>query len=160
MKKIILLLILIIIFNVGKSQSYYINKGDTLGVIITVQQAQQLDKDYDLLNLLKEYKIKHDSLDAAYLIVVDNFGKKVAELNLKVSKLEEINTNKDNMISNLKAQIEQYKKDVLLGDSQSAKKDTIISTYRAQNVKLKIQRTIAFAVGGGLTLLGIILLIL
>ena len=160
MKKIILFLILIICFNSGKSQSYYIKNGDTLGIIISVQQAQKLDKDYDLLNLLKQYKTEHDSLDSAYLVVIDNYGKEVVELKFKISTLEDINNNKDNMISNLKSQIEQYKRDVLLGDSQSAKKDTIITNYRTENIKLKFQRTIAFGVGGVLTLLGIILLIL
>jgi|APCry1669189665_1035243.scaffolds.fasta_scaffold04455_4 hypothetical protein len=162
MKKLLILIFILISFSL-KSQtiypSYYIKNGDTLGVIITIQQAQKIDNDYDLLSLLKEYKTKQDKLDSSYLVVIDNYGKEVATLKLKISTLEDLNNGKNLEIANLKSQIDGYKQDKLLSDLQLAKKDTIISNYKVQNIKLKVQRTVAFGVGGGLTIVGIILLL-
>ena len=139
---------------------YYIKNGDTIGVVISIKQAQKIDNDYDLLSLLKKSKIEESKIDSAYVVVINNYGQEVAQLKLKISTMDDIDLIKDKEISNLRSQIDDYERDKLLSDLQLAKKDTIIQNYKGQVVKLKLQKTISFSVGGGLTLLGILLLLL
>jgi hypothetical protein len=164
MKKFLLFILFLLLSILSKAQNnfphYYIKNGDTIGVVISIKQAQKIDNDYDLLSLLKKSKIEESKIDSAYVVVINNYGQEVAQLKLKISTMDDIDLIKDKEISNLRSQIDDYERDKLLSDLQLAKKDTIIQNYKGQVVKLKLQKTISFSVGGGLTLLGILLLLL
>ena len=164
MKKFLLFTLFLLLSILSKAQNnfphYYIKNGDTIGVVISIKQAQKIDNDYDLLSLLKKSKIEESKVDSAYIVVINNYGQEVAQLKLKISTMDDIDLIKDKEISNLRSQIDEYERDKLLSDLQLAKKDTIIQNYKGQVVKLKLQKTIAFSVGGGLTILGILLLLL
>jgi len=142
-----------------KYPSFYIKDGDTLGVIISVKQAQKIDNDYDMLFLLKQSHMSYEKLDSAYIKVVSESGKDIAELKVKVSKLNEVCTSKDAEINNLKAQIAKYVSDEILAKKESDKKDTIIKNNEREITNLKTQRFLGFTVGGG-GLIGIIVLLL
>ena len=163
MKKIILLISILISFISVKSQQYpsfYRSPhGDTLGIVFSIDQAQKIDNDYDLLNLYKQSNYKYEKLDSAYIIVVNGLNQQVAALRVKISTLEGINTLKDSAISNLKEQISKYKLDLSLADKQSIDKDLIINNYKKENRKLKTQKFLGFTIGGG-SLIGIIILLL
>jgi predicted RNase H-like nuclease (RuvC/YqgF family) len=162
MKKILLLII--ILFTL-KSQvvaqdfpKLYVVNGDTIGVIFSIQQAQKIDNDYELLRLLKQAKAMSDKTDSAYIVIVDNFGKQVAEYKLKVSTLESLVSTQNEQIKNLKDQIEKYQRDSFLANEQSLRKDTIINNNKKEIRKLKTQKFLGFTFSGGL--IGIIILLL
>ena len=142
MKKIFTIIIFILICLSVKSQniypSYYVKNGDTLGI----------DNDYDLLSLLKQSKIKQNELDSSYILVIDNYNKEVAELKLKISDIDSVNIDKNEQISNLKLQIDEYQKNQQLANQQLILKDDIIKEYKIQTLKLRIQKYIGFSVGG------------
>ena len=156
MKKSILL-ILIVIFSIlsVKSQTlpnypYFLknNVGDTIGVVFSLAQAQRIDNDYELLSLLRKAKIQSDKNDSLSIVVVNELNEKVATLNLKVSALNDIDKLKDSEITNLKAQIELYRRDQSLSNTESAKKDTIINNDKREIRGLKTQRFLGFVIGG------------
>lgn len=156
MKNLLLTLILFLICQVGFSQtnfvkedlpSYYIQNGDTIGVIISVNQLQKLDYDVELLNLLEKKGINCDSTIKRYISVVNEYGKQVALLETKIQKLESINSDKDSMISNLKSQILNYQSDLSRAEVQLQYKDQMINNQEKRITKLKIQR--AVTIGGG-----------
>lgn len=162
MKKILLLIV--ILFTL-KSQvvaqdfpKLYVVNGDTIGVIFSIQQAQKIDNDYELLRLLKQAKVMSDKTDSAYIVIVDNFGKQVAEYKLKVSTLESLVSTQNEQIKNLKDQIERYQRDSFLANEQSLRKDTIINNNKKEIRKLKTQKFLGFTFSGGL--IGIIILLL
>ena len=162
MKRIILILSMLICIYTNAQTSYpyyYIKGGDTLGVVISVKQAQKIDNDYDLIALLKVSNIEKDSINSAYIIVMNDYSIEVAELKLKISKMNEINSSKDSLIINLKSQIIQYNNDILLSNNQLKIKDSIINNYKTQTIKLKVQKMIGFSVGT-LSLLGMIFLLI
>ena len=152
MKKIFTIIIFILICLSVKSQniypSYYVKNGDTLGIIISIKQAQKIDNDYDLLSLLKQSKTKQNELDSSYILVIDNYNKEVAELKLKISDIDSVNIDKNEQISNLKLQIDEYQKNQQLANQQLILKDDIIKEYKIQTLKLRIQKYIGFSVGG------------
>lgn len=140
MKKILLLLsfLMSISFIFGQNKDvpefpqYYIKNGDTLGVIISLEQAQKIDNDYDMLELLRNYKVSVDKLDSAYIFVIDNMKQQVAVLNLKITQLEGIIKIKDSQIENLKEQIDKYRRDNDLANAQLKAKDEIIDNYKKE----------------------------
>lgn len=165
MKKLLLLVTILLSFTALKAQpgqypSFYRDqKGDTVGVIFSIEQAQKIDNDYDLLNMFKQSKFQYEQLDSAYLIVVNNLNQQVAALKFKISELEDLNRMKDAQIKNLQDQIFKYRSDLALSDKQSSDKDLIIKNLKQDNRKLKTQKFLGFTFGGG-TLVGIIVLLL
>ena len=106
--------------------SYYVVGGDTLGVILTIEQAQKLDNDEELLELLEDMKISCDSTIKHYIIVVNKYERKVATLELKTKNLEEIKEGQKKMIDNLNQQILNYQADIKAAEAQLKLKDEII----------------------------------
>lgn len=162
MKKILLFIALIISCISLKAQTtqqtpyYLVKNGDTVGVVISITQAQKIDNDLQLLSLLQDARVKESTLDSAYVSVIDNYGKEVAELNVKISAMQDIDTTKDSQINNLKQQIIQYQEYKKLADEQYLKQDTLITNYKKQVTKLKIQKDVGLAAGA----LGILLFII
>lgn len=158
MKKTLLLLLSFLICSLlSFSQStdfpqYYIKNGDTLGIIISLEQAQKIDNDYDMLDLLKNYKVAVDKLDSAYIFVIDNMKQQVAVLNLKISQLEGIIKLKDSQIDNLKDQIDKYRRDNDLANAQLKAKDEIIDNYKKEK-KSAFLKTFALVIGIGVLFL-------
>ena len=168
MKRLIFLILTIFLVNNTKAQrlseeavfpQFYIQNGDTMGITFSIKQAQKIDNDYDLLYLLKQAKFNYEKLDSASIVVINGLGQQVAELKIKVNKLEDINRQSDLQIANLKEQILKYERDSFFSAMQLAKKDTIINNYKKENRKLKTQRFLGFTIGGG-SFLAVIILIL
>ena len=80
MKNIFLLIILTIIPLIGKSQEsyprYYIQSGDTVGIIYSIPQAQKIYNDAILLDLFKDVRIGCDSMVKKYVVVVNKYEQK------------------------------------------------------------------------------------
>jgi TolA-binding protein len=160
MKKLLLLLTLTLssffVFSqktdIPEFPQYYIVNGDTLGIIISLEQAQKIDNDYDMLDLLRNYKVAVDKLDSAYIFVIDNMKQQVAVLNLKISQLEGIIKLKDSQIDNLKEQIDKYRRDSELANAQLKAKDEIIDNYKKEK-KSAFLKTFALVIGVGVLFL-------
>lgn len=165
MKKILFLLLGLFTLTTLRAQvkqeypQSYIKDGKTY-VVFTLEQAQKIDNDYDLLVLLKQSKAQYEKLDTANIIVINNLGAQVAELKLKINTLDGLLKDRDMQINNLKDQINKYEKDQLLANEQSMKKDSIISNNTKQIRKLKRQKFLGFTVGGGGLVSVIVLLLL
>jgi ABC-type multidrug transport system ATPase subunit len=162
MKKLLLSLLILISFT-AKSQikypSFYIKNGDTLGVIISLQQAQEIDNTLDVLAILKRSKVSYDKLDSAYIQVVAETGKQIAELKVRVTKSDELIALDKVEIKNLKDQIDKYESDRKLSDIQINNQKAIISNDEKVIRKMKTQRFLGFTIGGG-SLIGVIVLLL
>jgi len=165
MKKILLITLSFILAFSAKSQlnqlypRFYIQNGDTLGVIISIKQAQKIDNDYDILSLFKKSGKYSDSLQSSYILVVDNMGKEIAELKVKNSKFESIDSIQTEMISNLKLQILNYQKSDSLANKELADDNEIIKNYKKENTKLRIQKFISGTLGTGLLITVVTLLL-
>jgi hypothetical protein len=169
MKKILLTLLFGVISYMGYSQytptqtdfpRYLINGKDTIGVVISVQQARKIDNDYDLIILLKKYKSQCDSTDSAYVSVVDNQNNQIALLNVKISELQSIDSTQTVMINNLNSQINDYKKTIDLSNQQFAAQTQIVNNQNKEIRKLKTQKFLGYTIGGGLALSAILILLL
>ena len=128
--------------------SYYIVDGDTLGIIISIEQAQSLDNDLELLGLFEKMKISCDSTIKAYVVVVNQYSNQVAILETKVQSLETTNKAKDEQIKELNSRILNYKMDLEKAGNQLKIKSEIISNQEKRITGLKLQRA-TYSVGAG-----------
>ena len=151
MKKFLFISIFTFLNLVSFAQSnfpkYYIERGDTLGLIISIEQAQKIDNDLEILDLLQKRGIRCDSVIKKYLIVVDSLERQIALLELKTKNLESSIESENLMINNLKLQIENWKRDLLLCNQQLELKQNIISNKDLVIKNLKLQRKLTI-VGG------------
>ncbi len=132
---------------------------DTIGIILTVEQAQKIDNDLELLDLYKQVHTNCDSTVKFLIQVVDDY-KKMTLLAQQTFKAYEL-TNKD-----LKLQIDNLNKQVAIKEKQIStkndiikSKDDIIDIDKLQIKHLKQQKTGLMI--GGITLgVGLIYMIM
>lgn len=147
MKKIIILFVLLIgSINLYSQQldfpKYYVVEKDTIGVILTISQAQRVDNDLELLEIFKKMDVSYKNGEIAYIKVVNGLNEKVAQLDIKVSELNSLNSDNKSLISNLQGQILGYQEELRLANEQSLKKDDQLSNSRSEVNKLKFHRVL------------------
>ncbi len=135
---------------------------DSMGikvVIMTIEQAQKIDNNLDVLTLLEKAGVQCDSLNKAYLKVIDNLGKQVSILELDVKKLKDQIKDKDLQISNLQDRLNNESISNGLCEEQKNKKDEEIKLLKKEVRKQKRQKVVGFIVGGLAAAGGVFLLI-
>ena len=155
MKKLILSLILITISFFANSQStnlpqYLIEGGDTIGIIISVEQAQALDNDAELLALFKQLRMDCDNLDSYYLQVINSLDQKMGLLEIKNKELYNQSVEKMSLIENLNKQIENCEQNKDLCDDQISIKNEEVKTLKGEIRRQKIRKFIS--IGGNVVL--------
>lgn len=130
---------------------FYVVNGDTVGVILTIEQVQKIDNDLEIKNLLEQSLIDCDSLSSQYIVVIDKLEQRVAILEVKNNELLLATKQQESIIKQLNDKILNYEKDLKLCEEQSAKKDNIISNQQGTINKLMF--------GGGVLNLTLLIII-
>lgn len=164
MKSLLTLLVgLIISINVFSQEIEYPRyEVDSLGqsvVVMTIEQAQTLDNNSDLLELFEQLNVQIGSYDSVCVKAVNDKNVVISEQKVLI---EQLNTNidtKDNTIEALQKQVTEYQlREVMFNDqltnlnNQIDLKDKII---RKQKTKMIIGGTL-----GGAAIVGLIVAIL
>jgi peptidoglycan hydrolase CwlO-like protein len=165
MKKYIITIILSLFTILSFSQTieYPRIETDPLGnkvLIMTIDQAQKIDNNLELLTLLEKQGVQCDSLNTAYLKVIDNLNNQVKLLELNVKTLKEQINDKDKQISNLQEQLANEKASNNLCEDQKKNKDEEIKLLKKEVRKQKTQKIVGFIVGGLGVIGGIVLAVL
>lgn len=154
MKNLILTILLILTSFLLKAQNdlprYFIENGDTIGIVLSVEQAQALDNDAELLALFKKMRINCDSLEVAYVKVINKLEQKVAILEIQKKDLIEQGQEKDKLIDNLKIRVIHYEELSILCQKELENKDKQIKILKKEIVKQKLRKILSF--GGNATL--------
>ncbi len=161
MKSILTLLFSIILLSTASSQysvnidsfgtqelpTWFIYKGDTVGLVFSVAQVQKIDSDLELLSWLEKKGFTCDSTIAAYIKVIDEYGKQVTIFKTNISELSAQIVDKDTQIANLKKQVNNYKKDLDLANTEITNFKKVVDNNNRRITNLKIQRNLS--IGGG-----------
>ncbi len=157
MKNILLSIILILSFLTCKSSTtqdtlprFIINGADTM-VLLSLEQAQKLDSDEELLTLLKKSKINCDSLGNYYIKVISDKNETISLLKVKMLKSESENIILNRIIAKLKTDISKYEENELsyekeLKNSKIAN-DVLVKEIRRQKFKKVVAWVSTVAVG-------------
>jgi peptidoglycan hydrolase CwlO-like protein len=159
MKKLILAIILLITFNVSAQIEYPRLEVDSLGqaiVIMTVEQAQQLDNNADLLMLFEKLDGELGKYDEVCIRVIGQKDAVIAVQDLEIKKLKESLTNKDEQITKLQQEVILNEEKNESFTRELAKKDEEIKLHKDEIKRVKVNSVI----GGSITSVAIIGLII
>jgi len=148
MKKILMLTIFMIVSILSKAQTkdlpqYLIEGGDTIGIIISVEQAQALDNDVELLELFKKLRINCDNLDSHYIEVINAQNDQIALLKVNTKELQGQGVALNSQITSLKEQVQNSEKKNKLCDEELANKDEEIKILKKEIFKQKVKKIIS-----------------
>jgi peptidoglycan hydrolase CwlO-like protein len=161
MKNILLVIsMLISLFSI--SQDYPRYETDSLGrsvVVMTIEQAQDLDNKVELLLLFEELNTELLDYDSICIKVINDKNIVIAKQDLEIKKSKELLDNKDEQIENLQSQILDYKKQELLSADLIVNKSLEIKEHKDKIKKLKTKMVVGGGIGG-LVIIGLIVLLI
>jgi chromosome segregation ATPase len=162
--KNILTILLTLISIISFSQSnetprYLIEKGDTVGVVLSVEQVQSLDNKVELLYLFEKLQMNCDSVNSYYIEVINSSDEKIGLLEVKISDLISQGNEKDNLIENLRTQVSKLEEDSGLCDTQLQNKDKEIKLLKEDLRKEKIKKWLSASGNVALGIIAIILIV-
>ena len=154
MKKVLLSSIILMFSLISYSQNInypifqYDSAHNKIAVIISIKQAQKIENDYDILELLGKSKSSCDTLVRDFQIVIKDKNNIIATQGVKINGLERIGATNDSIIANLNAQISKYIEDQMKCNQLVSNKDKEITILHREVNKQKIQKIAGFSIFG------------
>lgn len=132
---------------------------DSLGqqvIVLTIEQAQKLDNNSDLLILLEQYAQKIADYDSICVKTINDKEKVIDLQKIEIKTLKENLAVKDKEIGNLQKRVAEYiVKETFWSEQMKLKDETIqIKDKQIRGLKSKM---IWGGVGGGVAIIGLIL---
>ena len=134
-------------------------KPDTLGIVLTIKQAQKIDNDLELLTLYKNMHTDCDSSVNFLVQVVDDYKHLNVLAQDKFKEYDLAIIDQKNQIDNLKLQMNIKESQLSLKDGIIKDKDDVISIDHKQIVHLQKQKAVLI-IGGGTVVVGLIYMLL
>lgn len=164
MKKIFLMMSLCGYFLVSNSQilkqdlpQYFIQNGDTIGIILSVDQVQKLDNDVELLNLFQVLSIKCDSLDKHYVKVINDLNEVIVLKQISIVNLTTQNNTLNSEINKLKSALVNKQNQFNLCEEQRKNDSISIALLKKDLGSSKLKNVVAWSSTGFTTLIAVIL---
>lgn len=126
---------------------YFVLEGDTVGVILTIEQAQKIDNDIEILRLLETLSLECDSLDTYYIKIINGLEDVIVIYELKTQNLNQQDSLKNQEIIKLKELISLREKQLVLSDDQKKNDSIIIKSLKKDITKLKTKNVITLTTG-------------
>jgi peptidoglycan hydrolase CwlO-like protein len=159
MRKLLTFILMVITFS-SFSQNYPHVEVDSSGrkiVVMTVQQAQKIDNNLEILGLLEKAGVECDSLNKSYLSVIDSQGNQIKLLELDVKTLKSQIMDKDSQISNLQQQLSNSEESNSLCEQQKVNYNEEIKNLKKEVRRQKLQKFGGFVVGAAAIVGGVVL---
>lgn len=162
MRNILILLFGLIISLNSFSQDYPRYEVDSLGqkvVVMTIEQAQKLDNNSELLELFEQLNTQIGSYDSICIQTINAKAVVISEQKVLIEQLKSSLDTKDSAIVNLQNQVTKYQvNEVILNDQIT----NLNNQIKLKDDKIKDQKTKMIIGGsiGGVSIIGLILGIL
>ena len=158
MKKLLSLLF-IMLSSVMMSQIEYPRiETDSLGqrvVVMTVEQAQKLDNDTDLLNEFRKLGDANELEKIAYIKVIDANEKVIASQKIEIAKLNVVIGDKSNEITELKNRLNEYAVNNSILNNKFTVSQQIVDEKNKQLRKLKTKMIVG-GIGGAVVIVALV----
>lgn len=132
---------------------------DSLGqqvLVMTIEQAQNLDNGTDLLVLLEKKNTQMGQYDSVCVKVINDKEQVIASQKMEIAKLKESINNKDLQIKALQGEVASYLKKILILENEVANRQQVIDEKSLQLRKMKTKMIVG-GLGGGVAIIGLIL---
>lgn len=122
---------------------YLIEGGDTIGIILSIEQVQKLDNNTELLKLFKQLQIDCDNLEGYYVSIINECNQQIALLEASNSSLTQQGSKKDELITNQEKRLDNCSKDSLLVSKELKNKDEEIKLLKKDLTKEKFKKWVS-----------------
>lgn len=164
MKKILFTLVLSICCFISYGQinkqdlpQYFIQNGDTIGIILSVEQVQKLDNDVELLNMFELLSIKCDSLDKHYVKVINDMNDVIALKELSIKNLTTQNTTLTSEVTKLKLAVANKESQLKICEEQRVNDSAAIAMLKRDLNRSKIKNVVSWSSTGFVSAIAIFL---
>ena len=151
---------LVLISFLSYSQEYpkiELNQKGEKVVVFTLSQAQKIDNDLEILNILEKSKIQCDSLNVSYIKIFDEQNHHIVLLEKNVSELNLQIMDKDSQINNLSTQVKNLEESNKICEEQKCIKDKQMDGLKDDLKKEKIKKWLFGGVGLAVGILAILI---
>jgi len=158
--KIIFCIIATMISLASVSQEYpkiELNKRGEKLVVFTLEQAQKIDNDLEILSLLEKSSIQCDSLNLSNASTIDAQARQIEFLDKGIMSLEEQVKDKDLQIENISTRFKNLEKNNKICDEQKTIKERQISKLK---LDLKKEKAKSWLLGGSGIAIGILAILI
>lgn len=162
MKNIIIFITFLLAFNVYSQTGYPKIEQDSLGqtvVILTIEQAQEIDNKLELLSLFEKLNVQINDYDLVCIKVINEKEEIIAMQDIQINQLNLLIKNKDLQIDNLKKQVTDYQAKELTHKQELNNKDSEINLHLEKISKQKTRMIIGSGIGGAV-IIGLIAIII
>ena len=160
MKSILLIFALIIsLFSYSQKIDYPKFEIDSLGqqvVVMTIEQAQALDNNSDLLLLFEKLNSQMAYYDSVCVKVINDKDNVIVSQKMEISNLKKSLQNKDDQITSLQGEISGYVKKISILELEVQNRQNLVDVKDKQIKRMKTKMILGGA-GGGLAIIGLIL---
>lgn len=123
-------------------------EGDTIGMILTVAQVQDLDHSVEVGMLLEKALIECDQLDVFYIQVIDGLENQIVIYEKEISNLKSQSGKRDDMIKKLQTGLAKKQSQLDISNDQLMNDEIIISGLEKDLNKQKIKTIAGFGTAG------------
>ena len=124
-------------------------------IVMTIEQAQNLDNGTDLLVLLQKQNTQMGQYDSVCVKVINDKEQVIASQKMEIAKLKESINNKDLQIKALQGEVASYLKKILILEEQVVNREQVIGEKNTQIRKMKTKMVVG-GLGGGVAIIGLI----
>jgi hypothetical protein len=138
---------------------YYVIDGDTIGIILSIEQVQKIDSDLEMLKLFKLLDNQVQGVDEFYISVINDQNEKISILETTLGNIKDQSGEQEELIENLKKQVKLKSDQYDLSEEQYQNDLIIIEGLKKDLRKQKIKTWAGAGGAGALGIGGIILTI-
>jgi uncharacterized protein (DUF3084 family) len=161
MKRFLIFLLTLISINVYSQIDYPKYEVDSLGqkvIVMTIEQAQSLDNNSEMLSLFEKLNTQIGSYDSVCVKVINDKDLVISSQKIQISKLKETLNNKDEQIKTLQSEIKEHEnKEKILQDQVDNRQEVI--TEKDKKIK-KMKLKMILGGGAGAAIIGGLLFII
>ena len=133
------------------------NKRGEKVVVFTLEQAQKIDNDLEILSLLEKSSIQCDSLNLSNARTIDAQARQIVLLDRGILTLDEQVKDKDLQIENISTRFKNLEKNNKICDEQKTIKERQISKLK---LDLKKEKAKSWLLGGSGIAIGILAILI
>jgi hypothetical protein len=134
--------------NTSDLPQFVVVLGDTVGILVTVNQLQKMESDVELLGLFKQLDTLNSEAEYFYINIINNMEDKITLSQNKISELMKVTGKQESMVETLKEKLKNAEMRLKLTEEQRENDAIAIKTFEDDINNLKLKNILSYSSSG------------